>query len=80
MIRHLILFRVIKHKIESIFRPDAVRCLKIGQREITDKTAITVLVFFAILIIFAVLGTFLLVVDGVDPEYCNGDYSRHGEQ
>ncbi len=66
MIRHLILFRVIKHKIESIFRPDAVRCLKIGKREISDKIAITVLVFFAILITSTVLGTFLMVIDGVD--------------
>jgi trk system potassium uptake protein len=68
MIRHLILFRVVKHKIESIFRPDAVRCLKIGKREITDKTAITVLVFFAIMIVATVLGTFLLVIDGVDSQ------------
>jgi trk system potassium uptake protein len=72
IIRHLILFRVIKHKIESIFRPDAVRCLKIGHREITDKTAITMLVFFAILITLAVLGTFLLVIDGVDPNTAMG--------
>jgi trk system potassium uptake protein TrkH len=72
MIRHLILFRVIKHKIESIFRPDAVRCLKIGKREITDKTAITVLVFFAILIVAAVLGTFLMVIDGIDPQTAMG--------
>ncbi len=72
IIRHLILFRVIKHKVESIFRPDAVRCLKIGQREITDKTAITVFIFFAILIAFAAIGTFLLVTDGVDPQTAMG--------
>ncbi len=72
MIRHLILFRVIKHKIESIFRPDAVRCLKIGKREISDKTAITVLVFFAILISSSVLGTFLMVIDGVDMQTAVG--------
>ncbi|MBS0653345.1 MAG: TrkH family potassium uptake protein [Verrucomicrobia bacterium] len=70
--RHCILFRVIAHKIESIFRPHAVRCLKIGNREISDRTAITVLVFFAILIAFAVIGTFLLVIDGVDPQTAMG--------
>lgn len=70
--RHCILFRVITHKIESIFRPHAVRCLKIGNREISDRTAITVLVFFAILIIFAVIGTFLLVIDGIDPQTAMG--------
>lgn len=67
IIRHLILFRFIRHKIDSTFRPDVVRCLKIGQREITDKTAITVFVFFCIVIAFAVLGTFLMITDGVDP-------------
>ncbi len=72
IIRHLILFRVIKHKIESIFRPDAVRCLKIGQREITDKTAVTVLIFFAILIVFAAGGTFLFVIDGIDLQTAMG--------
>jgi trk system potassium uptake protein TrkH len=72
MIRHLILFRVMKHKVESIFRPDAIRCLKVGKREITDKTAITVLIFLAFLITFAVLGTFLLVIDGVDAQTSMG--------
>lgn len=70
--RHCILFAVVAHKIESIFRPHAVRCLKIGQKEITDKTAITVMVFFAIFIAFSVVGTFLLVVDGVDPQTAMG--------
>ncbi len=56
-----------RHKVESIFRPDAIRCLKIGERQINDKTALTVFVFFCILISLAVLGTFLLVVDGIDP-------------
>ncbi len=72
IIRHLILFRFIKHKVESVFRPDAVRCLKIGAREITDKTAITVFVFFCILIAFSVIGTFLMVADGVDPNTSMG--------
>lgn len=72
MIRHLILFRVIKHKIESVFRPDAIRYLKIGKREITDKAAMTVFVFFAILITLTALGTLLLVIDGVDPQTAMG--------
>lgn len=72
MIRHLILVRVIKHKIESIFRPNAVRVLKIGKREIGDKMGITVFVFFAIMVVFAVLGTFLMVVDGIDTQTAMG--------
>jgi trk system potassium uptake protein TrkH len=72
IIRHLISLRVIKHKIELIFRPTTVRCLKIGSREITDNTAITVLVFLAILFMVAVIGTFLLVIDGVDSSTAMG--------
>ncbi|HSW85867.1 MAG TPA: TrkH family potassium uptake protein [Rhabdochlamydiaceae bacterium] len=66
--RLLIVSRSIAHKIESIFRPDAVRCLKIGNREISDKTVVSVLVFFSIMIALAVMGTFLLVIDGIDPQ------------
>jgi trk system potassium uptake protein TrkH len=66
--RQYISFRVIAHKIESIFRPDTVRCLKVGQKEVTDKTAITVLTYFLIIILFVVLGTFLLIVNKVDPK------------
>jgi trk system potassium uptake protein TrkH len=66
--RHVVLLRVLKHKVESIFRPDAVRVLKVGEKEITDRSAITVLVYFCILISFAVLGTLLLLMDGIDPQ------------
>ncbi len=72
MARHCIIFRVVIHKIESIFRPNAVRCIKIGNREISDKTALTVLIFLGILIAFAVTGTFLMVLDGVDPQTAMG--------
>ena len=65
--RLLIVSSSIGNKIESIFRPDAVRCLKIGKREISDKTILSVLVFFAIMIVLAVMGSFLLVVDGIGP-------------
>jgi len=65
--RQYILFRVITHKIESIFRPHCIRSLKINHKETSDKTALTVLIFLCILIFFAVLGTYLLVLDKIDP-------------
>jgi trk system potassium uptake protein TrkH len=64
--RFYILFRVLVNKIESIFRPSSVRCLKIGTKEISDKTALTVLIFFCIMILFTLLGTFLLILDGFE--------------
>jgi trk system potassium uptake protein TrkH len=45
-----------------------VKKLKIGKTEISSKTSATVLVFFAIVIFFIILGTLLLTLDGVDPE------------
>jgi trk system potassium uptake protein TrkH len=70
--RLCILFKVVAHKVESIFRPHAVRCLKIGSREISDRTAITALVFLALIFGFVGLGTFLLVIDGIDPQTALG--------
>jgi trk system potassium uptake protein TrkH len=67
IIRYIIVLRLIKNKIESLFRPEAVRCLKVGSREIPDKTAMTVLIFFCIVISLTLLGTYLLVLDNNDP-------------
>lgn len=68
MIRHIMLFRICKDKIELIFRPETVRSLRIGNRTVDTGAAITVLCFFLTEIFMAVLGTFLLTLDGNDPE------------
>lgn len=68
IIRHYMLLRIAQNKVESIFRPETVRALRIGKQEVDQDVAYTVLTFFFIVISFAVLGTFLLVLDGVDPE------------
>ncbi len=68
MIRHIMLFRICKDKIELIFRPETVRSLRIGSRTVDTGAAITVLCFFLTEIFMAVLGTFLLTLDGNDPE------------
>lgn len=66
--RFYILFKIIQHRLESIYRPDSVRTLHIGQSEVDDKNALTVLAFFCIVAFFIVLGTVILVLDGIDPE------------
>jgi trk system potassium uptake protein TrkH len=66
--RFFILFRTMAHKIESIFRPSSVRCLKIGKKEISEGTMQTVLIYFCILIFSVVIGAFLLIVDGLDAK------------
>ncbi len=66
--RFYILYKIILSRLESIYRPDSVRTLRIGTSEVDDKNALTVLSFFCIVAFFIVLGTVSLVLDGVDPE------------
>lgn len=66
--RFYILYKIVLHRLESIYRPDSIRKLRIGSAEIDDKNALTVLSFFCIAAFFAILGTVLLVLDGIDPE------------
>lgn len=66
--RFYIAYKILTHRLESIFRPDSVRKLYIGKNEIDDKNALTVLAFFCIVAFFTAFGTLALVLDGVDPE------------
>lgn len=68
VIRHQTFFHIMLNKIESIYRPDTVRTYRIGNNIIDSRTATTVLCFFMVAASLAILGTFLLVLDGVDPE------------
>ena len=67
VIRYFVIMKMIKHKIESLFRPEVVRALKVGHRPIAPQTSMTVLIFFCIVIALVVLGTYLLVFDNQDP-------------
>jgi len=66
--RFYIAYKILMHRLESIYRPDSVRKLHIGKSEIDDKNALTVLAFFCIVAFFTIIGTVSLVLDGVDPE------------
>ncbi|MBS0624603.1 MAG: TrkH family potassium uptake protein [Verrucomicrobia bacterium] len=66
--RFYILYKIGLHRLESLYRPDSVRKLKIGASEIDDKNALTVLAFFCIVAFFTVLGAVSLILDGIDPE------------
>ncbi|HSX27144.1 MAG TPA: TrkH family potassium uptake protein [Chlamydiales bacterium] len=66
--RFYILYKIVLHRLESIYRPDSIRRLRIGSAEIDDKNALTVLAFFCIVAFFTILGTASLVLDGIDPE------------
>jgi len=68
IIRHYMLFKISKNRVESVFRPEAVRSIKIGHKEIDTSVAINVLCYFFLAIVLSVLGTFLYALDGIDPE------------
>lgn len=70
--RHLILFRSARHKIESLFRPDTIRCLKIGDHEVPMKTSLTTYTMFWIVISLSVLGTICLLMNGIGFETAIG--------
>lgn len=66
--RFYIAYKILQNRLESIFRPDSVRKLYIGKKEVDDKNALTVLSFFCIVAFFTILGTVSLILDGIDPE------------
>lgn len=68
IIRHYMLFFIAKNRIESIFRPETVRTLRIGNREVNVDAAVTVLSYFFIVVAISSMATLFLCLDGVDPE------------
>ncbi len=68
VVRQQTFFRIMLNKIESIYRPDAVRTYRVGTSIIDNRTATTVLCFFMVAASLAIISTFLLVLDGIDPE------------
>ena len=69
IIRHYMLFKVIRSKVEAIFRPDTVRPLRVGSgQEISTHVSLTVLSYYMIVVGISTIGVLLLVLDGVDPE------------
>lgn len=66
--RQLLLFKVSYNKIESMFRPEAIRSLQIGDKEVDAGTANNVLCFFFLFIALSVVAVFLYAIDGIDPE------------
>lgn len=68
IIRHIMAFRIVQERVESLFRPNAMSKVRVGKKEIATSVGTTVLSFYMIVISMSLLGTFLLAMDGVDPE------------
>ena len=72
IMRHYLLFHIAKHKIESLFNPERVQSLKIGEREVDNNAVVMNLCFFLLLIFSSVMGTLFFVFQGIDPETALG--------
>lgn len=66
--RFYILYKIILHRLEALYRPDAIRTLQINGTDVDEKNALTVLAFFCIVTFAVIAGTMLFVLDGIDPE------------
>ena len=72
IIRHYIMFKLTKYKVESVFRPQNVTILKVADREVDNSAALMVLCFFVMIIGTSTLGTLLYVMDHIDVETAIG--------
>jgi trk system potassium uptake protein TrkH len=66
--RFYILFKILKHKMQEIFRPNIIRKLKVGARTIESSTITTVLTFFIVAIIISIIAIILHIYNGIDLE------------
>lgn len=66
--RFFMLYKIVVHRLESIFRPETVRHMKIDYTEITFERSNTLFTFFIIALFSTILGTVLFVLDNIDPE------------
>lgn len=67
VIRCIIIFRVMLHKIESFFRPAITRVIQIGKKDVSYKMQMSVFAFFCVTLFLALLGSYLLILDHRSP-------------
>ena len=72
IVRHMIILRAVKHKIESLFRPESVREITVGKKVIPDRMLSHIFVFFWVIIAISALCTLVLLFNGIDPRTALG--------
>lgn len=68
ILRNYILFKTAQFRMESIYRPEAVRVMHTTYRQISNEASVKALIFFFLIAVISVIATFLFIVDGVDLE------------
>lgn len=72
MMRQYMLFRIGQYQVESLFLTHTIRQIRVYDLEINTTTSLNVLTFFLFYIVISVLGTFLFVLDNIDPQTALG--------
>lgn len=70
--RLMMFFRIAQYRVESLFKPKSVQIFKMGDKEVDHSAQQLTLCFFLLLVMVSLLGTFLYVVDGIDPQTAIG--------
>ena len=66
------MFKIGQYQVEGLFRPEAVRNFKLGNKEVDASTTRNLFCFFILCVFCSVLGTYLYVLNGEDPETAIG--------
>lgn len=72
IIRHYMMFKISQYQVEGLFRPEAVRNFKLGKKEVDISTTRNLFCYFVLCVFCSVLGTYLYVLNGEDPETAIG--------
>ncbi|MCB1136516.1 MAG: TrkH family potassium uptake protein [Chlamydiia bacterium] len=72
IMRHFLAFRIVQDRVIRIFRPETIRTFRVGQWEVDQNVAQTILSYYLIVIALSAVGTFILTLDNIDPETALG--------
>jgi len=70
--RFFILAQIIRNRLNTIFKPEQVKTLKLGNIEVSDNVSMTIFSFFTLFVVASVISIILLVFSGIDPETSSG--------
>ncbi len=67
ILRCIMGIKLIVYRIKNFFYPNETRVVKVENKEISDNVGMNVFSFFVIVVLCTLLGSFILVLDGIAP-------------
>lgn len=72
VMRHYMLVKLAQSKIESLFQPRRIKAFQVADKEVDESSSSMVFCFFFLVIALSVLGTFVYILDNIDPQTALG--------